>query len=444
MYPSTHSRPSSEAGYALLTVTIFVLVIVISGLAFFAMSSYETEGAMYRQESSEAFSLADGAIERARARFLADRAWRDGWTGEVGGRGTYDLTVQDTTYGGIDDAVQLVATGHVGRADRRIEVMAEIPPTSFGLPMLVYENADVGGNLCLEGGSAHVNGDADFGPNDVHLSCGTYTTGFRIIPPPIYTDPDHYPDATYYSVVAFRNGNQNRAHIYDRYGANITALLGDSLVSVMSANTGQHTFTYDFNSATRIDYYFNDATGIFRRQTGDVAVVVMFGNIPIINNSPDGSWVCNMNIDGDSNSDIHATIINTRFTGVTLEDRFNTDRWTGGSTVAYHWITFEPYYGISMIVHDFEQQGTAHCYMGTPAWPALVYVTGNAEHINSNMDLRGSIIVLGDWTSTGTPNLQYLPGFIANLPDYLQQDWPAGVSGTLKVLRWREVAMTTP
>ena len=66
-------------GYALMTVLIFALLLLIAGTGFFAMSFSETRQTLYRQESSEAFYLADGAIERARAQFIADQTWRDGW-----------------------------------------------------------------------------------------------------------------------------------------------------------------------------------------------------------------------------------------------------------------------------------------------------------------------------------------------------------------------------
>ena len=171
-------RGRHERGFALFAVTVFVFIVTITAFGFFTMASYETEGALYRQESSESFHLADGAIERARAKFLEDRSWRAGWTTEPEGRGTYDLAVQDTVYMG-DDAVYLLATGRVGDGVRSIEVMADVPPTGLGVPLLLMGDADVGGNLCLYG-HAHVNGDADFGPNDVAPEMRRYLhLGFR-------------------------------------------------------------------------------------------------------------------------------------------------------------------------------------------------------------------------------------------------------------------------
>ena len=62
--------PPGEEGYSVFTVTVFAFIIIIAGFAIYAVASYETKGALYRQNSSEAFYLADGAIERARAKFL--------------------------------------------------------------------------------------------------------------------------------------------------------------------------------------------------------------------------------------------------------------------------------------------------------------------------------------------------------------------------------------
>ena len=90
-------QDARKAGYTLLAVMIFVLVLTIAGSMFFAMASYETKGAMYRERSSEAFYLADGAVERARAKLLDDRSWRAGWSDVQAGRGHYDLTIRDST-----------------------------------------------------------------------------------------------------------------------------------------------------------------------------------------------------------------------------------------------------------------------------------------------------------------------------------------------------------
>ena len=164
------------AGFALPALLFLLLVLLIAGMGFFSVAAFETKGAIYRQGSSEAFYLADAAIERARAKFLADRSWRDGWTGLASGRGTYDLAVRDTAWGGEDNVVRLLATGHVANAVRKVEVMAQVPPTAFDLSVLVMGDAEVGGNLCL-GGDAHVNGDAggNNGNGDPHFTCGGTT-----------------------------------------------------------------------------------------------------------------------------------------------------------------------------------------------------------------------------------------------------------------------------
>ncbi len=436
MTPAERKQPHGQAGYAMITVVVFVLVVIIAGMAFFAMSSYETKGALYRQNSSEAFYLADAAVERARAKFLEDRSWRDGWTAQEAGRGEYDLTVTDTTYMGHNDAVQLLATGRVEQAERRIEVMAKVPPTAFGLGILIMGDADVNGNICIEG-SVHVVGDADFGPHDVHLVCGEYTSGFEIVPPPIYTDPDHFPDATYYYVKGNKIGNVVHARIFDGDGVDITTALGDSLTGVVSFDVSRSSFNYQFDRTVEMNHYFDDATGIFKRNPGDIAVVVNFGEPPLIN-PPGLEGVSKIEFKG-AGVPVHATIINTRFIGVTDEQRVDPDFWKGGLTTVKQ-IVMEPYYGIALITYDFQKTGGSLVVIGTETWPALVYVTQDVEEVNANFDLVGAITVLGDWNSTGGPNLTYDEGFLENLPGYLLEEWPDGVSGTLRVLHWREVA----
>ncbi|MBM3285863.1 MAG: hypothetical protein FJY88_00710 [Candidatus Eisenbacteria bacterium] len=425
------------AGYALPTVMIFCFILIIAGMSFFAMSSYETRQALYRQNSSEAFYLADGAIERARARFGTDRSWRAGWSAAAEGRGTYDLTVADTTYQSYTSAVKLVATGHVKGAHRRVEVVADVPPTALGLPLLVMGDAEVGGNLCLTG-DAHINGSAggNNGNGDPHFTCdGEYTEGFVITPPPIYTDPAHFPDATYYYVRGTRIGSVDQAKIFDRNGNDITGANTMTDVVSYAASGGVGVYTYSFSSHTLINNYFNDASGVFKRVSPNTSAVVNFGELPL---SPAAAQFSKVVIDGSSASNIHATVINTRFTGATEDQRIDWQFWAGRTTEVKQ-ITFEPYNGIAMILYDLERQGSAQAHLGTSSYPALIYVTRDVVTINSNLDIVGSLICLRDFHSTGGPDITFNPGFIPNLPDYLQQDWPSGVSGTLKVLRWREI-----
>ncbi|MCK4412104.1 MAG: hypothetical protein KAY32_01035 [Candidatus Eisenbacteria sp.] len=434
-------RRPNEAGYSLLTVTVFVFVVMISAAAFFAMASYETKGALHRQRSSEAFYVADGAIERARAKFLEDRSWRAGWSGDSLGRGVYDLSVTDTTFPGADNVVYLRADGTVRAVQRSIGVFATVPPSALGLTLLIMGDATVGGNLCLAG-AVHVNGSADFGPQDAHLKCGgTYTTGDTINPPPIYTEVDSFPNATYYKVRGTKIGSTYQARIYNGNDVDITTALGDSLVDVTTYNPGQKIFTFEFKGAADINKYFDDATGIFGRNAGDIAVVINFGEEPVIN-PPGSDGITKLIIDANPNQVINATVINTRFTGATLADRYDYRCWKGGVTLVKQ-IIWEPYYGVALVVHDFQKQGGSLVRMGTPTWPALVYVTQDAVWVNANFELCGSMICLGNWNSTGGPDMIYNGAFMANLPDYLMDTWPQGSAGTLQVLRWRELAASS-
>lgn len=206
-----------SAGYALMGAMVFMIVLMIAGAAFFGIGSAETRGALKRQRSSEAFYLADGALERARAKLLEDRTWRTGWSHAPAGHGFYELSIADTASAGLGDLVRLTATGDVRGAKRCIEALAEVPPTYEGLSILIGGNGDVAGNLCLDG-EAHFSGGAP-GP---HITCGgAYTEGFVITPPPIYTDPAHFPNSTYYFVRGNMIAGQAYGRIYDAAGHNI-------------------------------------------------------------------------------------------------------------------------------------------------------------------------------------------------------------------------------
>jgi hypothetical protein len=419
---------------------IFSLLLIIVGLTFFAMAASETRNANGRQNSSKAFYMADGAIERTRAKFLEDRSWRSGWTGVATPDGTYDLTVRDTTFTGYSSVVRLVATGHVENTNRRIEVFADVPPTAPGLSILIMGDADIGGNLCVAG-SVHLNPPNE--PDDAsHVTCGAVvTTEFTIIPPPIFTDPVHFPGATYYYVKGNKIGPTWQAKIYDRDGNDITA--GNTMIvppnSVLTYNPGANTFTFSFDSAAKIAYYFDEATDVFKKNAGDTSVVVNFGEEPVVD-PPGVLGVSKLSFDA-ANSTIRATVINARYVGPLSPDSLRTvaGNWRG-AVVEVKKIIFEPRNGIAMIAYDMEKQGSSHVQLGTTAYPALVYITNEVVGINANFELVGSIICLGDFHSTGGPDITYHAGFIPVLPTYLSTSWPTGVSGTLKILRWRELA----
>ncbi len=423
-----------EDGFALLTVTIFAMIVIIVGTGVFATASYETRQALYREKSSEAFYLADGAVERARAKFLVDRAWREGWSGVSCGAGTYDVAVRDTTFAGRPNVVKVVARGHIQNANRMVEVLAEVPATGLGEAMLVVGNADVNGNMCIEG-QAHVNGDADFGPGDAHLECGSYTTGFTVSPPPVYTDPAHYPGASYWyikPVTIMGPKPKYSARIYDAAWNDVTVALGDPFTGsgIVTYFGGVYTFTF---RTADTSFLFDPETGVFARPEDATGVVLNFGEPPA---APPNART---NLTFASDDTLRCTMINSRFTGVTVADRLDWNFWTGGLTMVQR-VIWEPDMGIAMIAHDFQRSGGALVSMGTADIPALVYVTRDAVSVNANWELFGGIIVLRNWQSQGGVSLTYNPEIMSAVPAFLRDDWDHGISGSLKILRWREMA----
>ncbi len=428
----------SNKGFALPTVTVFIFVIGIAGTAFFSVAAQETRQARYRQNSAAAFMLADGAIERTKAKLLEDRAWRDGWTNIADGDGFYSLSINDTVFDGHTDAIQIVAMGQVENAQRGVELFANVPPAAFWYGLFVYGDASTIGHLCLDG-TVYVGGNANFGPSDVHLRCGgEVNTGFDISPPRIYTEPGFYPDATYYDVRAVEDAGGCYAKVFDRYGTDITSALGDSLQGLVSYNNGTKVFSYVFDTDAILQQYFNDATGVFQRNAGDAAVVVNLGGIPW-SDPPGSDGVCDLEIDGSPSSTIHPTILNSRFIGSSEDQRTDRNYWMGGITTLKQ-ITIEPYHGLALLTHILMQQalGGTLTFVGTSQYPALVYVTEEVDKIGANFFCEGEIICLGDWVSQGGPEIVFNPGFIEFLPDYFIGGWHEGVSGATQVLRWRE------
>ncbi len=439
-------RLGDQRGLALFTVTVFVFIVTLVGLAYFAVAGYETHGALYRQNSSEAFFLADAGVERARAEFAKDLAWRGPLTDVAEGNGAYSVTVTDATWNGSPtytikgiplDILKVHSEGTVRNAKRAIDTWVTVPNFGIAKQMIVMRDIDAKGNICLDG-DIHANGDADFGKDDVHLKCGgTYTEGFYLKPPKIYTEPGHYPNSTYYYVV----GNNIRgpgepidAKIFDRNGVEIQTALGDSLVGIVGG--GGALFSYDFKSGD-VAHYFDPVNGVFKLDTaaGNTSVVVNFG--AIIASIP--ASVADIQIQMTGGQSIKTTIINTRFFGATDDDRLNWMKWRGGTLRCKTKATFEPDNGVAMVLFDFDQNA-AQVTVGTAANPALLYVTRDVPLINGNMSITGALIVLRDLTTRGGPTLTYNDGFIQKLP--FGTDWwtNAGTTGEMVVLDWREVA----
>ena len=433
------ARPiRNERGFALFTVLIFAVVLGIAGTAFFAMSFYEARNAIYRENSSEAFYLADAAVERARGEFVDDGTWRTEEYGTALGNGTYDLVVRDTAVGAGANTVFIYSEGHVANADRAIEVIGDMKP---GLPpLLAMRDIDVKGNFCLDG-FAHANGEADWGPNDVHFQSGNcdgdggFTEGFEIKPPRIYTERNKYPTATYYGVNLKTDGAMAWGEIFITPDSTVHADPGrlDSLTSVanFSFTASGTVFDLAFDNAD-IGHYFDTETGIFRKEPGTNYVVVNFTEFE---GAP--PYTANIEFHGLTNS-IPCTIINTSFQGATDEQRLDWNHWEGGLVKLKTSATFEPENGIAIITHDMDNANAQTKY-GTPDNPALIYVTRDFDEASGQMEINGACIVLRNFVSKGGPDITFYPELLDRFPDYLK-DVQFGTTGVLQIFTWKEVA----
>ena len=151
-------------------------------------------------------------------------------------------------------------------------------------------------------GDAYVGGAAtgiDGTGTPVIVCDGCYSAGPGREAPAIYTDPGHFPGATYYYVKVTKIAEHYHSVILDSNGVDITG--ANSLDDLMSYDSSTKTFGFSFNSSALIDHYFDDATGVFRRDDGDSSVVVNFGEAPLIDPpGPDGVAAISFNNAGNS------------------------------------------------------------------------------------------------------------------------------------------------
>ncbi|MBC8423606.1 hypothetical protein H8E07_05745 [bacterium] len=430
-------RRDNESGYVLLVVTVFAFVILISSSAVVSTTSSEAKLSRHQHSSEEAFFLADSAIERARARLMEDRAWRDGWTDVSFANGSYSLVIADTTISGYtNELVRMSASWQVGQAQRQIEMIAEIPPSGLGLAFLIGGDAICIGRVCVTG-RAHVNGFAWFNS----FGCGTLTQGFEVTPPPVFTEANKFPDDTYYNVRGTMIGGVPQARIFDRDGNDITTALGDSLTGVTSYSSLLRAFIYNFHNNTTITRYFDQTpgVGVFSRNLGDNSVVINFGDVPLMD-PPGVDGVAHVYMQGNNQSEIRSTLINTRFEGLGTPQRTDPRYWAGGVTLIYN-TRMRPRNGVGIIAQHVWAGNSSE--LGDASWPALTYLTGDW---NASLNLfgrpgfrmTGSFITLGSFASLGRLTFTHDDEFMARIPSAILQQWPGRVSGTLKVLSWNE------
>lgn len=417
-----------QRGMALMTVLVLSFVFVIGTLAFFAVAAYEAGQAEVRENSTRAFYLADGAIERAKVELLRDGRWTGGFglTSLDGGR--FRLAVSDTIYQG-ETRTRFYAEGMVGRTKRDVEVVANIVPVGPVLAMLAMHDVELKGNICLDG-HLHANGTLT---GSGHLSCGgTSDSQYPIIPPAVYTEPDSYPGATYYYVTV-RSGPKDTLVILDRNRATLSSYVKGTTTPTphphidWSYTKGTKTLQFDVKPTDA----FDQVSGPFPRLGADSTVVINFGGL-----ANSAHLLTDMTIHETGSSVIESTIINTRFTGISTADRVDHDMWTGGKIETKTKAVFVPRYCIALICQEIH--GNAQVTLGTDADPALTYVMALVDASTGQWTVVGSLICLWDIDVGGGVNLTYRHAFISCLPPYLEYNWPAGTSGLMQVLLWRE------
>ncbi len=487
-------RPTRDEGMALITVVILGLIFSILGFTLFAMATFEFNQATYRDQSASAFWLAEAAIEHAKGEVFKHIKWEAGFDSVPRAEGWYNLAVSDTTYNG-KDVTYWYAQGYVPRpgggfVERDIEVFADLGPSGFEYALFSMHDIECTGNV-LVCGLVHANEEIDaggncfdFGPQGAPDSCRggveNISQEFEVLPPGMRTEPSFYPNTTYYYVVGDPNAGPGpgQARIV-RALTPITPVWADStqvgvtLVTIRTPSTadndirgivrstldasdgvgvvygGGTQISYNFPSTAAINTMFNWAAGkctLDTRWNGtpdqNDYVIVNFGEYET-EVSPSKAFRSNVDFHDSPSyaAPIQSSVFNTRYTtsDFSLEALTDSINWEGGNT-KLSTVSFQPENGLALLIHAIDMSGPAQIEIGTPAKPAVFYITGSITgNFNANGNIYGTTIVLGRIDQlTGNVDFYYQSGYQTNLPPYLQPFWQ-NPSGHAEILVWREV-----
>jgi hypothetical protein len=475
---------------ALITVVALGLIFTLLGFALYGLATYEFGQVTYRDESASAFWLAEAAIEHAKGEILKHQQWSAGFDSVPRAEGWYNLTITDTTFNG-EPAKYLYAQGYArsprgGYVERDIEVFAEIRSAGFEYALFSMQDIGCSGNVGVCG-LVHSNGGTEYdqpGSGDCFDQLGDSCRGgddhvsedFEVLPPGMRTEPSLYPQTTYYYVVGepTHAAGPGFAYIVRALPAGaavcadtlqfpspplltvrtasgpVRCMVRDSLDASDGGSVGYAgTFiTYQFRNPATIDKIFHWTTGECSLDTryNDRSVIVNFGEHQVDVAGTNTSWKANLEFDDTPAYDapIHSTVINSRYTPPGVDpfgqrSLVETANWIGGNNVLSH-VRFMPENGLALIIHGISMSGPSQIEIGTPAKPAVFYVTGNiVGSFNANGNVYGTTIVLGSIDKlTGNIDFHYEAGYKPSLPPYLQPFWQ-NPSGHLEVLLWREV-----
>jgi hypothetical protein len=269
------------------------------------------------------------------------------------------------------------------------------------------------------------------------------TVALASCPPVAYTEPDSFPDATYYYVTAQKNPTEELT-IRDRNGAIQRTIPAGAPIDA----GGELTWSIDGSRKLSIRYQINGpgphaldpAANVFPKVGPDHAVVINFGQGTPGKHDAYGH---RGQATGNVTTTITPTIINARFTGTTVLDRLDKDFWEGGEFDLKTATVFAPDYCISVIAKRIDK-ANAQASMGTANSPCLNYIMGDVDWSNGQFSMFGTLISLGDMSFGGGTNLNYDSGFIDCLPPVLGANWPVPTSGRMEVLNWNEPPPRAP
>lgn len=170
------SRLRAERGVALVTVLLTILLVLAMGLAYVSAARAELTMAKNQARVSAALNLAEAGIHRCMNTLAAEPEWRDGYTDEPLGDGTYTVTVETLA----PALVRIISTGRVGNAVRVIEADVE---TGAGGEESLYSYVMFGkGDVNFRNntdivGTIYICGDLAVTGNYLRIRGNIYTTG---------------------------------------------------------------------------------------------------------------------------------------------------------------------------------------------------------------------------------------------------------------------------
>lgn len=158
------SKLSKECGSVMIGALIVSFIILTLLIAFAGAVNYQIRQAAQIRRAIQASYIAEGGIERAKNRLNTNPLWRDGYTNQILGGGTYTVAVVDLG----NDYLKLDSTATVG--GKSVILSTRLKPIYKLLPPMIY--GAYGDNSVALGNGKVYSYDSDVTPTPDPLNPG--------------------------------------------------------------------------------------------------------------------------------------------------------------------------------------------------------------------------------------------------------------------------------